>query len=114
LIACESGGDTRFAEPSGLVTAMVHGGAEYVASTRWTLPTDAGLTHLVPDFPATPVLGPAVVAVDAAQSAADPVRALGEWQRDQATHWERTGDPAYSPVIWAAFTTAWAPWRSSP
>ncbi|RKT55788.1 CHAT domain-containing protein [Saccharothrix australiensis] len=109
LVACESGGDVRFAEPSGLVTAMVHGGAEYVLSTRWTLPTDAGLTALVPGFPPTPVLGRAVSAVDRAQSAADPVAALGAWQREQATRWERTGDPACSPVVWAAFATAWAP-----
>ncbi|MBB5958006.1 hypothetical protein FHS29_004614 [Saccharothrix tamanrassetensis] len=109
LVACESGGDVRFAEPSGLVTAMVHGGAEYVVSTRWTLPTDAGLTGLVPDFPPTPVLSRAVVAVDAAGDAADPVAALCAWQRDQAAKWEETGDPAYSPVVWAAFQTAWAP-----
>ncbi len=109
LVACESGGEERFAEPSGLVTAMVHGGAEYVVATRWTLPTDAGLAALVPNFPPVPVLGPAVVAVDAAQSAPDPVAALCAWQRDQADRWERTGDPACSPVVWAAFATAWAP-----
>lgn len=109
LVACDSGGEARFAEPSGLVAAMVHGGAEHVVSTRWTLPTDAGLAALVPGFPGTPVLGPAVLAIDAAQSAADPVGALNAWQRDQATRWERTGDPAFSPVVWAAFATAWAP-----
>ncbi|MEU4806528.1 CHAT domain-containing protein [Actinosynnema sp. NPDC023587] len=109
LVACESGGDVRFAEPTGLVAAMVHGGAEYVVSTRWTLPTDAGLAALVPGFPPTPVLTPAVLAVDAAQSAPDPVAALGAWQRERATRWERTGDPACSPVVWAAFGTAWAP-----
>jgi hypothetical protein len=107
LVACESGGDNRFAEPSGLVAAMVHGGAEHVVSTRWTLPTDAGLAHLAQVT--TPVLGHAVMAVDAAQAAADPVAALAAWQLDQATLWESTGDPAYSPIIWAAFATAWAP-----
>lgn len=109
LIACESGGDTRFAEPTGLVAAMIHGGAEYTTSTRWTLPTDAGLHHLVPDFPDTPVLGPTVVAVDNAQSAPDPIAALCAWQREQADRWELTGDPAHSPVVWAAFGTAWSP-----
>jgi CHAT domain-containing protein len=110
LVACESGGDTRFAEPSGLVAAMIHGGAEHIVSTRWTLPTDAGLAHLVPDFPqSTTVLGDAVVAVDAAQAGARPIADLGAWQRTQATHWENTGDPVYSPVIWAAFGTTWAP-----
>jgi hypothetical protein len=109
LIACESGGDTRFAEPTGLVAAMIHGGAEYTTSTRWTLPTDAGLRHLVPDFPDTPVLGPTVVAIDQAHSTPDPIAALCAWQRDQADRWERTGDPAHSPVVWAAFGTAWSP-----
>jgi hypothetical protein len=103
---------------------MIHGGAAHVVSTRWTLPTDAGLAHLVPGFPAgTSVLSHAVVAVDAAQASPDPIAALAEWQRLQATRWEETGDPAYSPVIWSAFATTWAPaptrpaaatWRTNP
>ncbi|WP_026422634.1 CHAT domain-containing protein [Actinokineospora inagensis] len=109
LVACESGGDNRFTEPTGLVAAFVHSGAEYVVSTRWTLPADAGLTRLLPNPPTTPVLPTAVIAVDTATAAPDPITAMGEWQRTQATRWETTGDPAYSPVLWAAFTTAWAP-----
>ncbi|MCE6996739.1 CHAT domain-containing protein [Saccharothrix sp. S26] len=109
LVACESGGDFRFAEPSGLVTAMVHGGAEHVAATRWTLPTDEGLRRLVPGFPPTPVLAPAVLALDAAHRAPDPVTALNDWQRAAATRWEDTGDLTCSPLVWAAFTTTWAP-----
>ncbi|TQM79571.1 CHAT domain-containing protein [Saccharothrix saharensis] len=109
LVACESGGDVRFAEPSGLVTAMVHGGAEHVTATRWTLPTDEGLRRLVPGFPPTPVLAPTVLAVDAAHRAPDPVTALNEWQRAAATRWEDTGDLTWSPLVWAACTTTWAP-----
>lgn len=109
LVACESGGDARFAEPSGLVTAMVHGGAEFVTSTRWTLPTDAGLAHLVPGFTATGVLAGAVVAVNEAHESADPVAAFGRWQREQAIRWEQTAAPEFSPVMWAAFSTAYAP-----
>jgi hypothetical protein len=109
LVACESGGDVRFAEPSGLVTAMVHCGAEHVTATRWTLPTDEGLRQLVPGFPPTPVLGPAVVAVDEAHRAQNPVTALNDWQRAAATRWEKTGDLTCSPLVWAAFTTTWAP-----
>jgi len=109
LVACESGGDLRFAEPSGLVTAMVHGGAEHVTATRWTLPTDVGLRQLVRDFPATPVLGPTVLAIDAAHRAPNPVTALNEWQRAMANRWEETGDLTCSPLVWAAFTTTWAP-----
>jgi hypothetical protein len=111
LVACESGGDVRFAEPSGLVTAMVHGGAEHVTATRWTLPTDEGLRRLVPGFPSTPVLAPTVLAVDAAHRSPDPVTALNDWQRAAATRWEDTGDPTCSPLVWAAFTTTWAPPR---
>lgn len=100
LIACESGGDARFAEPSGLVAAMVHGGAEYVTSTRWTLPTDAVLPG---------AFSSAVVAVDEAHAGADPVAGLGSWQRAQADRWDREGDPAASPILWGAFSTAYAP-----
>jgi hypothetical protein len=109
LVACESGGDLRFAEPSGLVTAMVGCGAEHVTATRWTLPTDFGLRELVPGFPATPVLGPTVLAIDAAHRAPNPVTALNEWQRAAANRWEKTGDLTCSPLVWAAFTTTWAP-----
>ncbi|MGM1058344.1 CHAT domain-containing protein [Saccharothrix sp. Mg75] len=109
LIACESGGDLRFAEPSGLVTAMVHGGAEHVTATRWTLPTDEGLRRLVPGFPPTPVLPPTIRAVDLAHRADAPAAALNAWQRDLATRWEETGDPTCSPLLWGAFTTTWAP-----
>ena len=110
LIACESGGEVRFAEPSGLVTAMVHGGAEYVTSTRWTLPTDAGLTRLVPGFASDgAAFVHAVLAVNEVHESPDPVAGLGAWQRAQATRWEETGDPVFSPVLWAAFSTAYAP-----
>lgn len=97
LIACESGGDARFAEPSGLVATMIHGGASYVTSTRWPLPTDAAL-------PAA-AFAPAVVAVDEAHESPDPITGLGDWQQKQATQWDSTGDPAYTPILWAAFGT---------
>lgn len=111
LIACESGGDHRFAEPSGLVAAMVHGGAEYVTATRWVLPTDAGLTRLFPGFhaPAGGVLAEAVLAVHDAQTQADPVAALNDWQRAQSDRWESTGAPSATPLVWAAFGVAHAP-----
>ncbi|MBB5800631.1 hypothetical protein F4560_000399 [Saccharothrix ecbatanensis] len=114
LVACESGGDLRFAEPSGLVTAMVHGGAEHVTATRWTLPTDEGLSRLVPGFPSAPVLAPTVVAIDTAHRAEHPVTALNDWQRAAATRWEETGDLTCSPLVWAAFTTTWAPGPRGP
>ena len=106
LIACESGGDLRFAEPTGLVAAAVHGGAEYVTATRWTLPTDAGLRHFSPAAgEGTGVLPEAVVAVDTAHEAADPVAALNAWQAARARLWEATGRIEHTPLFWAAFTT---------
>src|SRR6185295_10866464 len=105
LIACESGGDHRYAEPSGLVAALVHGGAEYVTATRWVLPTDAGLTRLLPGFQSPPdgLLAGAVLAVHDAMAQPDPVAALNDWQRSQADAWETTGAPELTPLVWAAF-----------
>lgn len=107
LLACASGGDHGFVEPSGLVSAFVRRGTEHVAAARWTLPTDAGIAQAT----GSPVLAfsEAVRAVDDAQDRPDPVAALGAWQRAQAEQWAATGDPARSPLLWAAFTTAWAP-----
>jgi hypothetical protein len=50
-----------------------------------------------------------VVAVNEAHEAADPVAGLGLWQRAQADRWDREGDPAASPILWGAFSTAYAP-----
>ncbi|RIQ29612.1 CHAT domain-containing protein [Jiangella rhizosphaerae] len=116
LIACDSGGDQRFAEPSGLVTAAVQTGAEYVTAARWTLPTDAALGRLLPGFApddaaraAGGALAAVVVAVNDAHEATDPIAALAAWQRSRADRWRRTGDPACSPLLWGAFSTAYAP-----
>ncbi|KXP14272.1 CHAT domain-containing protein [Tsukamurella pseudospumae] len=111
LVACDSGGDLRFAEPTGLVSAFTHRGAEYVTATRWTLPTDAGFARFAPSLAndAEGMLADAVLAVDAAHRAPDPIAALGDWQRSRRRQWTDTGDPRYSPLLWAAFTTAWSP-----
>nr|BFF27864.1 hypothetical protein GCM10025732_58290 [Glycomyces mayteni] len=109
LIACESGGEVRFAEPVGLVAAAIHTGASYVTATRWTLPTDEGLRHFAPGATAaTTVLPEAVRAVDAAHGAPDPVAALNAWQRAKADRWEAEGRLEDCPVVWAAFATAFA------
>ncbi|PRY55771.1 CHAT domain-containing protein [Glycomyces artemisiae] len=109
LIACESGGEVRFAEPVGLVAAAVHTGASYVTATRWTLPTDEGLRHFAPGATAsTTVLPEAILAVNTAHDADDPVAALNAWQRDKAARWEAAGRLEDSPAIWAAFATAYA------
>jgi hypothetical protein len=106
LIACESGGEVRFAEPVGLVAAAIHAGAEYVTATRWTLPTDAGLRRYAPSAtPETTAIPEVVLAVNEAHQAPDPVAALSAWQRTQAAQWETHGRLENSPIIWAAFGT---------
>ncbi|MFG3343139.1 CHAT domain-containing protein [Glycomyces sp. NPDC048151] len=108
FIACESGGEVRFAEPVGLVAAAIHTGAQYVTATRWTLPTDAGIRRFATAPPTTPVIPEAVLAVNGAHQAPDPVAALNEWQRAHAAAWESGGRLEHSPIIWAAFATAFA------
>ncbi|MDN3243473.1 CHAT domain-containing protein [Glycomyces tritici] len=106
LIACESGGEARFAEPVGLVAAALHTGAQYVTATRWTLPTDAGLRRFAPRAtPETTVIPEVVLAVDRAHRSPDPVAALSAWQRAHAAEWESHGRLEDSPIIWAAFGT---------
>lgn len=116
LLACDSGGDARFAEPTGLVAAFVHRGAEYVTAARWTLPTDAGLRRFAPTLGqrATGMLAETIAAVDAVHDVPDPVAALAVWQRAQRERWSETGDPRYSPILWGALTTAWAPTPTDP
>lgn len=111
LIACDSGGDGRYAEPTGLVAAFVNRGAEYVTATRWTLPTEAGLSRYAPVLGARAegMLSEAIIAVDAAHDSDDPVASLVAWQRAQRRAWTSTGDPRHAPIIWGSLTTAWAP-----
>jgi len=115
LLACASGGETGFADPVGLVAALTLRGARLVTSARWTLPTDVGLEWLQAgrlSASATASSAPfsafaeMVVAVDTAHESADPVAALNAWQRTRADAWERSGDPAFSPLTWGALTTA--------
>lgn len=111
LIACDSGSDMRFAEPTGLVAAFTSRGAEYVTATRWTLPTEAGLRRFVPALGdrVEGMLAEAVIAVNSAHEAPDPVAAMGRWQREKRRLWTQTGDPRHSPIIWGTLATAWAP-----
>lgn len=99
LLACASGADYRFDEATGLVAAMILGGAQVVTATLWSLPTTAGYrTATTGD--ADP-MSEAIIAVDTAHETTTPARAVNRWQRDCLQHW-RTGDAALSPVYWAA------------
>ena len=103
LLACASGGDYRFDEPTGLVAAVVLGGAQLVTATLWSLPTTAGyrqFTHLTDGDPMADV----VVAVDDAHRAVDAGCEVNRWQRDQMRRW-RGGDATANPVYWAALVT---------
>jgi hypothetical protein len=103
LLACASGGDYRFDEPTGLVAAVVLGGAQLVTATLWSLPTTAGyrqFTHLTDGDPMADV----VVAVDDAHQSEDAGYAVNRWQRDQMRQW-RAGDATANPVYWAALVT---------
>jgi hypothetical protein len=103
LLACASGGDYRFDEPTGLVAAVVLGGAQLVTATLWSLPTTAGyrqFTHLTDGDPMADV----VVAVDDAHQSADAGCEVNRWQRNQMRRW-RAGDATANPVYWAALVT---------
>lgn len=103
LLACASGGDYRFDEATGLVAAMVLGGAELVTATLWTLPTTAGFRRFA-DTPVGDPMAEVVMAVDDAHQADDAGCAVNEWQRAQMRRW-RDGDTSVSPVYWAALVT---------
>lgn len=105
LLACSSGGDYRFDEATGLVAALILGGAVLVTATLWSLPTTAGYRQFCSAAGelADP-MGEAVMAVDTAHQAEDAGRAVNSWQRGQMNRW-RAGDVTASPLWWAALAT---------
>ncbi|MGW6598021.1 CHAT domain-containing protein [Streptomyces sp. NPDC055036] len=105
LVACESGGDLRFAETLGLATAMIHGGAETVTAGRWTLPTDLAFHRLADADASARPLQDAVCAIDAAHEREDAVLAHGDWQRERLAAWRELRTVEHSPVLWGAFAT---------
>lgn len=105
LLACSSGGDYRFDEATGLVAALILGGAVLVTATLWSLPTTAGyrqFSSAADEF--TDPMAETVIAVDTAHRARDAGRAVSGWQRDQLRRW-RSGDVTASPLWWAALAT---------
>ncbi|MBY0290995.1 MAG: CHAT domain-containing protein [Mycobacteriaceae bacterium] len=103
LLACASGGDYRFDEATGLVAAMILGGAELVTATLWSLPTAAGYRLFAPTNDADP-MSDAILAVDRAHEAEDAGRAVNSWQRERMRRWA-DGDVTASPLYWAALAT---------
>lgn len=110
LLACASGGDYRFDEATGLVAAIVMGGAELVTATLWALPTSAGYRRFAGSVdaagldPTADPMADTVIAVDEAHGADEAGRAVNAWQRAQMRRW-RGGDELVTPVYWAALAT---------
>jgi hypothetical protein len=104
MIACASGGDYQFDEATGLVAAMILGGAQLVTATLWSLPTTAGYRQFAPAADDHDPMAEAIIAVDRAHEDPDAGRAVNLWQREQMRRW-RDGDISASPLYWAALTT---------
>ncbi|KUI34186.1 hypothetical protein AU197_05845 [Mycobacterium sp. IS-1590] len=102
LLACASGGDYQFDEASGLVAAMVLGGAQLVTATLWSLPTTAGYRQFAASD-ADP-MSEVIVAVDRAHEADEAGRAVNRWQRQRMRDW-RGGDLTASPLYWASLAS---------
>lgn len=105
LLACGSGGDYQFDEATGLVAAMILGGAQLVTATLWSLPTTAAYRQFAPhcDDPADP-MADIVVAVDRAHETVEAGCAVNRWQREQMRRW-RAGVITASPLYWGALVT---------
>ncbi|MGY4651424.1 hypothetical protein ACVWWN_005220 [Mycobacterium sp. URHB0021] len=106
LLACASGGDYQFDEATGLVAAMILGGAQVVTATLWSLPTAAGYRQFAgdPGGPDTDPMAETIIAVDRAHDEVDAGAAVNRWQRQQMRRW-RDGDTTASPLYWAALAT---------
>jgi hypothetical protein len=107
LLACGSGGDYQFDEATGLVAAMVLGGAQLVSATLWSLPTSAAYRRFAasePDSAPADPMADVVVAVDDAHEDADAGCAVNLWQRAQMQRW-REGVATASPLYWGALVT---------
>ena len=104
MIACASGGDYQFDEATGLVAAMILGGAQLVTATLWSLPTAAGYRQFAPAAIDHDPMAEAIIAVDRAHEDAHAGRAVNQWQREQMRRW-RDGDIEASPLYWAALAT---------
>lgn len=108
LVACASGLDHHDPEPFGLVTAAMVRGAELVQATLWPLPTD----HAFNLAGAGDCLSELARAVDGAQAAADPTRAICDWQRDRLAAWRSDATLGNSPLSWGSVATVTSPVRT--
>jgi hypothetical protein len=110
IIACDSGADHAASETFGLVVTALISGAEYVTSTRWTVPTDEAFRRTHDRFESLPA-SDLIVAVDRAHTKAYPIAALREWQLAKLARWQTQGSIVDSPILFAGITTHHAPAR---
>jgi len=104
MLACASGGDYQFDEATGLVAAMILGGAQLVTATLWSLPTAAGYRQFASGADDVDPMANAIIAVDRAHETTDAGCAVNTWQREQMRRW-RDGDLTASPLYWAALVS---------
>jgi len=104
LLACSSGGDYRFDEATGLVAAMILGGAQVVTATLWSLPTTAGYRRFATSARTEDPMAELIVAVDDAHSQDSAAHAVNRWQRGCLRRW-RDGDVSANPLYWAALVS---------
>ena len=105
LLACASGGDYQFDEASGLVAAVILGGAQLVTATLWSLPTSGAYRQFAAGGgDLTDPMADVIVAVDHAHEAADAGCAVNRWQREWMRRW-RDGDATASPLYWGALVS---------
>ncbi|GAB3028069.1 CHAT domain-containing protein [Mycobacterium bourgelatii] len=105
LLACASGGDYQFDEATGLVAAMILGGAQLVTATLWSLPTSAAFRQFaVAGNDLTDPMSDVVAAVDQAHEEVEAGCAVNRWQREQLRSW-RDGTVTASPLYWGALVT---------
>lgn len=101
LIGCGSD-DSFLVEQTGLPIATLKAGADFLTSTRWTLPSDR-------DPPAAMGTTRLAIAVLDALTSGRPERAMRDWQLAELANWRRSGEPESSPLLWASLVNYRSP-----
>ncbi|MGC5286242.1 CHAT domain-containing tetratricopeptide repeat protein [Micromonospora sp. DT231] len=108
FVACQSD-DAGYTEQIGLTLAALNAGARTVIATRWSLPSDGSERLVAGGTPIGSATTALALAVDAALGTSDPVRAVGEWQRDRLRCWRSASSDAerrkHAPLVWSALVT---------
>ncbi|WP_431973767.1 tetratricopeptide repeat protein [Micromonospora haikouensis] len=108
FVACQSD-DAGYAEQIGLTLAALNAGARTVIATRWSLPSDGSERLVAGGAPIGSATTALALAVDAALGTADPVGAIGAWQRDRLDCWRSASSDAarrlHAPLVWSALVT---------